>query len=69
MYVIEILSIARVVIEAGCLVIIVNITVEIVFWVLIKEHIMKVVIVFVNNNYLYFTDVTISLAMMLKENL
>ena len=57
------------VIEADCLVITVNITAEIVFWVLIKEQIMKAAIVFVNNNYLYFIDVTISLAMMLKENL
>ena len=30
---------------------------------------MKAVIVFVKNNYPYFIDVTISLAMMLKENL
>ena len=57
------------VIEADCLVIIVNIIVEIVFWVLIKEQIVKAVIVFVNINYPYFIDVTISLAMMLKENL
>ena len=57
------------VIEAGCLVITVNITAEIVFWVLIKEQIMKAVIVLVNNNYLYFIDVTISLALMLKKNL
>ena len=55
------------VIDADCIVIIVNITVEIVFWVLIKEQIMKAVIVFVNINYLYFTDVTISLAMMLAD--
>ena len=55
------------VIETDCLVIIVNITVEIVFWVLIKEQIMKAVIVFVNINYPYFIDVTISLAMMLAD--
>ena len=42
------------VIETDCLVIIVNITVEIVFWVLIKEQIMKAVIVFVNINYPIF---------------
>ena len=30
---------------------------------------MKAVIVSVTNNYLYFTDDTISLAIMLKENL
>ena len=55
------------VIETDCIVIIVNITVEIVFWVLIKEQIMKAVIVFVNINYPYFIDVTISLAMMLAD--
>ena len=37
------------VIEADCIVIIVNKIVEILFYVLIKENIMKAVIVFVNN--------------------
>ena len=34
-----------------------------------KDQIMKAVILFVNNNYLSFIDVTISLTMILKENL
>ena len=37
------------VIEADCIVIIVNKIVEILFYVLIKENIMKAVIVLVNN--------------------